>query len=220
MLIARSARRRAIRITAAHRASQRGTVLLIAIIVMVALTLASLALTRSVYTANVIAGNLAFQRSATHSAEAGIEAAVSWLQNPPATLTATCAADALPLYCDQKEGIGYIAHRLMDPAGAPDWEEAWEDVEDFARLLVVSDGAGNRVQYVIERMCNATGDPRAVNSGCTMSPVPGMGTCQGGSSCAAGETNLDSPPPVYYRITVRVEGPRNTRSLVQAMVAL
>ena len=201
------------------RAAQQGMVLLMSIIVMVALTLASLALVRSVYTSNVIAGNLAFQRAATHSAEAGIEAAVSWLEAPPAGLKADCAADAQPLFCDQK-GTGYLASRRIEAQAGQEWDDAWAAIEEHAVEVNAQDKAGNRVSYVIERMCKTSGDPVAVETGCTVSPAPGTGTCSGGSSCAAGEANLESRPPVYYRITVRVDGPRNTQSLVQAMVAL
>src|SRR4051812_42847814 len=59
---------------------QAGVVLIIALVVLVAMTLAAVALVRSVDTNNVIAGNLAFQQAATHSADTGIEAAITWLQ--------------------------------------------------------------------------------------------------------------------------------------------
>jgi type IV pilus assembly protein PilX len=202
-------------------------VLLVAIIVLVALTLGALALTRSVYTSNVIAGNLAFQRAATHSAEAGVETAFAWLEanrNAPPADTKSCAATRL-LHCD---GAGYRATR-----GAPDdlasvsWLDYWNTtLKADAKAVLMQDDqlkedlAGNSISYVIERMCTKTGDPTSTGNHCTVSPTPSAGTCSGGSSCSGGERNLDSPSPVYYRITVLVEGPRNTRSLVQAMVAL
>ena len=53
------------------------------------------------------------------------------------------------------------------------------------------------------------------------------GTCSGGSSCDSQKINLKSSggsgqngSQVYYRITVRVSGPRGTQSLVQVVVAL
>jgi Tfp pilus assembly protein PilX len=59
---------------------QSGVVLIIALIVLVAMTLAALALVRSVDTNNLIAGNMAFQQAAKHSADAGVEAAATWLK--------------------------------------------------------------------------------------------------------------------------------------------
>ena len=47
---------------------QRGIVMIVALVVLVAMTLAAIALTRTVYTSNIVAGNLAFQQAATHSA--------------------------------------------------------------------------------------------------------------------------------------------------------
>ncbi len=57
--------------------SQRGVILIITLIVLVAMTLASIAMVRSVDTSTVIAGNLAFKQSATASGDAGLEAAIA-----------------------------------------------------------------------------------------------------------------------------------------------
>ncbi|MEJ7807583.1 MAG: hypothetical protein WKG03_16870, partial [Telluria sp.] len=54
---------------------QRGVVLLMALIALVALTLAGLAMVRSVDTGNVIAGNMAFRQAAMQQVDVGIEAA-------------------------------------------------------------------------------------------------------------------------------------------------
>src|SRR3989304_2733091 len=70
--------------------SQKGMVLFIALIVLVAMTLAGLALVRSVDTANVIAGNLAFQPSTLQAGDRGVEAAV------PALPTILPAGDGAP----------------------------------------------------------------------------------------------------------------------------
>jgi Tfp pilus assembly protein PilX len=51
------------------RSNQRGVVLLVALIILVALTLSGVALIRSVDTANLIAGNQSFHQSAVHAGE-------------------------------------------------------------------------------------------------------------------------------------------------------
>src|SRR4051794_33864237 len=53
----------------AHR-RQQGVVLLIALIVLVAMTLAGIGLVRSVDTGNMVAGNLAFKQGATLAGDA------------------------------------------------------------------------------------------------------------------------------------------------------
>ncbi len=210
---------------------QQGIVLLMALIVLVALTLAALALTRSVYTSNAIAGNLAFQQAATHAADRGVEDAIAWLEANNGKSTST-TADACPsgvgstvLACDQTtggaNGHGYIAHH-QEPTGQQSWAKFYD--ENFAGNNLAkslgTDAVGNTVTYVIERMCSHVGDSQATGNDCTTSPVASDSTCSGGSSCDAQRVNLASVSQVYYRITVKVTGPRNTQSYVQSMVAL
>jgi Tfp pilus assembly protein PilX len=200
---------------------QNGVVLLMVIIVLVALTLGALALTRSVYTANVVAGNLAFQRSATHSAEIGLQIAVKWLEDNKGKVDAACGQ---ALFCgssvaESGEGgggsdgkKGYMAHRADDAGKTADWLDYWDSVLK-AKSLTVSTQAGNSVQYLIQRMCQQDGDPQQPATGCVVSPTKPVNN-------ESNELKPKEPSPVYYRITVNVDGPRNTRSLVQAMVSL
>ena len=58
---------------------QHGVVLFIALIILVAMTLAGIALVRSVDTNNIISGNLAFKHSSLLAADRGIQAAFVWL---------------------------------------------------------------------------------------------------------------------------------------------
>ena len=58
---------------------QQGIVLFIALIALVVMSLAAVALIRSVDTNTLIAGNLSFKQAATTSADAGVEAAISQL---------------------------------------------------------------------------------------------------------------------------------------------
>ena len=74
----RSARAKNVRMRA-PRNTQRGVVLFIALIVLVAMTLAGLGMMRSVDTNNLIAGNLAFKNAATSAGDAAIEAARTWI---------------------------------------------------------------------------------------------------------------------------------------------
>ena len=58
---------------------QRGVVLFLALIALAILSLAAVALIRSVDTNTLIAGNLSFKQAATTSADAGTEAAITML---------------------------------------------------------------------------------------------------------------------------------------------
>jgi type IV pilus assembly protein PilX len=70
------------RLATASSNRQQGVVLLVALIVLVALTLAGVALVRSVDTANLVAGNLSFHQSAIQAGERSTELAVTWLTDP------------------------------------------------------------------------------------------------------------------------------------------
>ena len=62
--------------TVSPRGYQRGVSLVIALIALVAMTLAGLALMRSVDTTNLISGNLAFRQSALNATDVGVETAL------------------------------------------------------------------------------------------------------------------------------------------------
>ncbi len=191
-----------------RRARQQGVVLIIAIIVLVAMSLAAIALMRSVDTNTVIAGNLAFQQSATHSGDTGIEAAVAWL---------TLNKDTPLLDADSS---GYRANG-SDAAHSPIAGQSWSDY--WARTLVnrppvtlPTDSAGNTVSYVIDRLCNFAGSKTGTAS-CIASPVV---TSASGNAEESGEVQLHAPSVVYFRITVRIAGPRNTVSFIQSVTSM
>lgn len=197
---------------------QAGVVLIIALVVLVAMTLAAVALVRSVDTNTVIAGNLAFQQAAKHSSDAGVEAAIAWLDDCGRT-HATCASSVLE---NDNPTNGYSAtgsKAEQNPAAGQSWDAYWAQTL-AARAVTLNggtrDGAGNLVSYVIDRMCNGTG---TVTSGasCVASPVVMEAT---GNLEEGNEVQLNAASVVYYRITVRVAGPRNTVSYVQAVVSM
>ena len=194
----------------ARRARQRGVVLIIALIVLVAMTLAGLALMRSVDTTNLIAGNLAFQQAATRSADAGIEAGITFLQTASSVTLETDSA-----------GNGYAANGSspgLNPAAGQSWDAYWVANLDNRKMTLNegrADEAGNVVSYVVDRMCNNAGG-KTTGASCSASPV--VTTATGNNEGV--EVQLNAPSVVYYRITVRVTGPKNTVSYVQAMVSM
>jgi type IV pilus assembly protein PilX len=193
-------------------AAQRGVALITALIVLLAMTLAGLAVVRSTLTSTRVAGNLAFQQAATQSADVGIEAAIAWLQT-----NNTGARLHNHIDIDATEPVGYFARR-EDPAANQSWQAFWDNViATTARVNTLPpDGAGNRVSWVVHRLCNATGDPVG-GAGCEATPELGGGEA---GSRGSGVVRLQTAAQRYYRITARVDGPRNTVSFVQVVVAL
>jgi type IV pilus assembly protein PilX len=204
MLVQRPLPQREPRIAFASK--QRGVVLLIAFIILVALTLSAVALMRSVDTTNLIAGNMSFNQSAVHAGERSTQLAVAnWLEP-------NSGIGDVDLHSSSTAN-GYQAVR-QDPAAGVSWDAFWTATLAAQAVTGVSDAAGNTVSYVIHRLCDAVGPPHKVN--CSKSPASGN---TGGSFSAGG------PPPiassqVYYRITTRIAGPRNTVAYIQTIVAL
>lgn len=192
---------------------QAGVVLVIALIVLMAMTLAAVALIRSVDTANLIAGNLAFQQAATHSADAGFEAAITWLQNNKDNNVLN----------DNDILNGYIANGAAEennpgPDTGTTWDAFWSGTlaaQSYPKGARTPDAAGNSWRYVIHRMCLTNG--RQADAKCSDSPA--ILTASGNEE-EGGKVQLNAFSPVYYRITVRVDGPKNTVSYVQTVVSM
>lgn len=178
------------------RKAQQGVVLFIALIVLVAMTMAGIAVMRSVDTNVLIAGNLAFRNAALSAADAGVESARNWLTVQPA---GNLINDQLP---------GYFAN----------WQDTFNPATfDWAAdsLLVGTDPNGNEVRYIVHRMC-AESAKTVDGTDCFKIATGSSGSTKGGGSY--GVTPLAGSAQPYYRITARVEGPRSTVSYVQAFV--
>jgi Tfp pilus assembly protein PilX len=173
-------------------------VLFIALIVLVAMSLAGIAIMRSVDTGNLISGNVAFKQGTLQSADRGIDMAFDYLKNNATTPL---------LETDQPSDAYYAA--VTDP---PDWTDpgVWADAK-----VVGTDAAGNTIDYVIHRMCNGSGKYSGVN--CAQTPRTGG---QAGNSMSVLGNQFTSTPVVYYRVTVRVQGPRDTMSIVQSNIGI
>ena len=195
-----------------HR--EEGLVLIIALIVLVAMTLASVAMIRSVDTSTVIAGNIAFKQQALASADAGLEAAISWLSsNAGTTLEDNSSSNGY--YATSQDSLDITGLRTAhDASDNLDWSSSGKVKK------VGTDASGNEIAYVIHRMCNKEGQVSTSNCATDES-------VQGGSSKGAlrQEANYQAGTwpsvanRVYYRITVRVTGPKNAANYTQAIVS-
>ncbi len=187
----------------------RGAVLFIALIVLVAMSLAGIAIMRSVDTATLIAGNIAFKQGTMQSSDNGIEQAYQWLLANRPTLWSNNLA--------QGYNSGYATPVWTSPA-------TWTNSVNLG-----ADLAGNTISYQIHRMCNCqdTLYNGVCGSGqsnqCALDNPTGTGAPpppSAGESFTVGAPGFLQDPRLYYRITVRTQGPRNTVSYVQSMVAV
>jgi type IV pilus assembly protein PilX len=208
------------RIAPLRIAKQRGVALFFALICMVAIMLAAVALVRSVDTAALISGNLAFQQSATVSGDAGTEAAITWLAATEAANSAmNVLIDAAHPFNANNAAAGYYAS--LDPAksltASSGTRFLWDNTDSVG---LAADGSGNTTRYIIQRMCRTAGVAVA-NASCMFSgavldnnkqniPLP-QEICKGDGCPVAGQTPM-------LRVTSRTTGPKNTLSYVQAFI--
>lgn len=205
-----------------HRPGQRGLVLVLALIVLAAMSLAAIGLMRGVLGSNRVSGNLAYQQAAVQAADVGAETAIAWLEQLSTETVAggsstAPAVNANRLYANLRQSPGvaynYVATRA-DPAASQSWDSFWQTLVTAGQVnSLPADSAGNTVSFAIHRLCANAGAPAL--SGCETSPVQ--------SSSGRGQNNRLQPSglgQVYYRITVRVQGPRNAASFIQTMVAI
>jgi type IV pilus assembly protein PilX len=187
--------------------AQRGVVVFIALIVLVAMMLAGIAVMRSSGSAILTAGNLAFRQNATVAGDRGLEAARNWLVTQGTVpLAGTIAASG---YCETWEP-GFR------PLNQATWTQCPSGSTPGTALTLQTagpDAAGNTVTYVIHRMCQKTGAVDAVGQECVTVSDPGKGGPK-----EAGAKALTGTSQVYYRVTARIDGPKNTVSYVQTMV--
>ena len=188
-----------------------------------ALSLAGIALIRSSDTATIVAGNLAFKQAAASAVDRSFEQAVEALFDPVADPTLSS-----PVIVDKTTNLlaqNYYAC-VQDAAGGclpasspiPEIPTVLTTKTKFAGaglnpLLVPIDKADNESYYVIERMCANAGP--AVGSNCNLTPEGGALGADAGTQHYEG---LVRPGGAFYRVTVRVEGPRNTVAYAQAIL--
>lgn len=204
------------------RKRQAGMVLLLALIVLVVMTLAGLAMVRSVDTGNLVAGNLAFKQSATAAGDAGTETAISWLRSVIGTSTLYQDQSAHGYYATSQDTLDLTGSSHDASRALVDWNldncsgnTPPACIKPSAAITVTGD---NKVNYIIHRLCKTAGDPNASGNSCatyksTSSTSPKRGELKYGD-----DKRFEPQPMEYYRITSRVKGPKNTISFVETIV--
>ena len=222
---------------------QRGVVLLIALIILVAMTLAGIGMMRSVDTGNMIAGNLAFRQATLQAGDAGTSQAYSELVR---RASSSNASDKTLLNCSHSTtqvctaivGVptpalgagnmnnfpGYVSIPLnpCEVSGAcTAAQNAWWTTEanwNGAPTLTVTDPANNStiatVQYLVHRMC--------LLANVEQSSTP-LTTPSGTQLCLSERIDPSNPlsETLYiFRITSRSFGPRNTVTYSQQIARI
>jgi len=213
-----------------HR-GQRGLALIFALLGLVALSIAAVALVRSVDTGTLVLGNIGFKQEATAQADRATQAAIDWLNNAnKATLDAN------------QPGSGYLASATpeLDPLAQRsdvanrvivDWDF---DQSALANCAAVPNTPANRcvapatiqgnpsVRFIITRLCAAAGDSRAAGNHCVSpaSNVTGDAADKGGLDYAKPSPLTAKSGGLMYRIIVRSQGARDTTTFTETIVQI
>lgn len=218
--------------TARDRA-QRGLALPIVLIALVVIGFAAIALLRSSDTGTLVVGNLGFQRTALAAGDAATETAIDWL-------VANAGDGSLFEDSVANAAAGYFATTAdnCDLTGTRTPDDVADDVDwtgddpgadcNMEAITVAPAGVapGFTVRFVVNRICNAEGDPNALVAAdgvtamaCSrLATGASEGSTRGGASY--GNLPLSAEAQTYYRITTRIDGPRNTVRYVQALVVI
>ena len=182
--------------------SQRGVVLLYALIAIVLLMVSGAALVRGVATALAVSGNYALRRDLLNEGELGISSAKAEFSGSGAL--------ALPTNRNSSSTLAnYSAVTLADQNGIP--LALLDDGVFAATGDIRNDAAGGTygvsIRFVIDRLCNSQGPPTLTN--CAAYQRTGD---KGGTNWLQKAGNTFQP---IYRVTVRVTGPKNTITFLQ-----
>jgi len=201
------------------RTRQRGVVLFVALVSMVVLSLAAVALIRSVDTGTSIAGNLAAKQATLGPINYAIERAVDALfQGGGGSIADPFNHDLNKNYYaniqvgEKPNGVPAILYGPT-PSLYPGTFQKYDDPSPTPLYSV---------RWVIERLCQ----------GVAPAPGPFLGnplTTDGIRACDMlvpkvstagkdGEELPDVPPAPLYRVSIRVDGPGSTVTYAQAML--
>ena len=197
------------RARAPRRARQGGTILIIALIVLVAMTLAGIATMRSVDTATITAGNIGLRQASVNAADQGIQAGVAWLT---ANLGPNLIND------NHQSGTASKGYFSSVAANDPDWYDPlnWNEAGQLNNGN--PDAGGNVVFFLIHRLCSLPNvDTNAAGNTCAQTLSASTLAGQGSDQTRPTDSHTTAPA-IHYRITAKAVGPRNSISIVQSLV--
>jgi type IV pilus assembly protein PilX len=213
---------------------EKGIVLFFALLALAVMSIAAVALIRSVDTNALLSGNMVFRQSASTASNVAIEGvteniaknillADSIRHQPQLGYYANCSQfDTQPnaLICDGST----LTTMVWDDANSS-LVPSQTDGNDEIRNGV--DRQGNEIRYIVERMCSY--NDAEINAGagaadaarCLMANSPSnVGNCSHNIAnielyrrCIAAS---DSP---LYRVTLRIAGPKNTLTFMQSFIS-
>ena len=202
---------------------QQGVVLFMTLMVLVIMSITGLALLRGVDNSTLVANNVGYKEAAIIAADKGVRDAANLLSggtvSPIAHAPASGYYASTPEYLTPPITIDWTAKATPTvSADDVDWGATSSSSAIRASAWSAADSAGNRYSYIIHRLCEGTGPTSGTACAQSTSATAAVGSTRTGS--AYGAAPLSVTTQTFYRITVKVIGPKNTTSYSQAFLLI
>lgn len=186
-----------------RRQSQRGIALPVMLIMLTVMLVSSIYMLKSSTSTTMTTANLAYDAALSKSADAGLHAGFAYLRS---------VANRADLLVNQP-AQGYVA--TLTPTWTVSTQAFWNGA-----VTLPPNPAGDRVQYVIHRMCTFPGAYNSNNNSCrTTSARPNSKAPQPyGTSLGLGGPKFLQQPQLHYVVTARINGARGGNVVTQAVV--
>jgi len=185
----------------------RGIALPVMLIMLLVLMVSSIYLLRSSNSTTLTAANLAYDAQLARAADFGLHTGFQWLSQ-----TANGSKSTLNGHVANQ---GYRAN--MNTKLSVRASQFWDGSKE------VTDAAGNKIRYVIHRMCSAVAPNNAPGQTCvrTTANTAELGnTVRVGDSMKSDTVLFNGVPQIHYVITARIDGPRGGNVITQMVVLL
>lgn len=186
---------------------QRGVALPVMLIMLVVLLVSSIYLLRSSNSTTLTAANLAYDAQLVRAADYGLHTGFQWLSE-------TAAANK-PALDNHAPSQGYRAN--LNTRLTVRSNEYWDGSRE------VTDPAGNKIRYVIHRLCRLAIDHSNPLNACvqTSANTSNLGNTVGvGNSLVTNAPLYAGVPQIHYVITARIDGPRGGNVITQMVVLI
>jgi len=190
-----------------NRPKQGGVALPVMLIMLLVLLVSSIYLLRSSNSTTLTAANLAYDAQMVRAADFGLHTGFRWLSET--------AIINKPLLNEHVPANGYRANLNTKLTVRSD--EYWDGSRE------VTDAAGNKVRYVIHRLCRLATDTFNPINTCvqTTANTSNLGNTVGvGNSLVTSAPLYAGVPQIHYVITARIDGPRGGNVVTQMVVLL
>lgn len=186
---------------------QQGLALPVMLIMLVFMLTSSIYLFKSSHSAALTTSNLAYDDAMSRAADLGVLSGFQWLSETAATNKAALTTD------DPAQGY----HATFDTTMSVSAPEFW------AGSRTVPDAMGNRVEFVVHRLCSLPAPYDALGNSCvqTAANTSNLGnTVAVGASLAADTPAYAGTPQLHYVITARIFGTRGGNVVNQTVVLI